>query len=112
MKAELQFDIQELVALIAQAVVKEIKPLLGMATDGEESLFTVKTLAEYLQVSQQWVYKRIQRHEIPYIKMGKFPRFKKSDIHRWLDTLKIPASQPLSRPLIVERPRKRRGPTD
>jgi hypothetical protein len=22
--------------------------------------------------------------------MGNFPRFKKSDIHRWLDTLKIP----------------------
>jgi excisionase family DNA binding protein len=103
MKAELQFDAQELAALITQAVVKEIKPLLGKTTDGEESLFTVKTLAEYLQVSQQWVYERIQRHEIPYIKMGKFPRFKKSDIHRWLDTLKIPASQPLSRPFRIPR---------
>jgi excisionase family DNA binding protein len=102
-KAELQFDTQELAALIAQAVVKEIKPLLGKATDGDESLFTVKTLAEYLQVSQQWVYERIQRHEIPYIKMGKFPRFKKSDIHRWLDTLKISASQPLSRPFRIPR---------
>jgi hypothetical protein len=39
MKAEVQFDTQELVALITQAVVKEIKPLLGKATDGEESLF-------------------------------------------------------------------------
>jgi excisionase family DNA binding protein len=98
MKAELQFDTQELAALIAQAVVKEIKPLLGKATDGEDLLFTLKTLSEYLQVSQQWVYERIQRHEIPYIKLGKFPRFKKSEIHRWLDTLKIPASEPLSRP--------------
>jgi excisionase family DNA binding protein len=111
-KVEVQFDTQELVALIAQAVVKEIKPLLGKATNGEESLFTVKTLAEYLQVSQQWVYERIQRHEIPYIKMGKFPRFKKSAINHWLDTQKIPASEPLSRPLIVGRPRKRRGPTE
>jgi excisionase family DNA binding protein len=96
-KVEVDFDMEELVTLIAQAVVKEIKPLLGKATDGDESLFTVKTLAEYLRVSQQWVSERIQRHEIPYIKIGKFPRFKKSDIHRWLDTLKILASQSLSR---------------
>jgi excisionase family DNA binding protein len=102
-KVEVQFDTQELVTLIAQAVVKEIKPLLGKATDGEESVFTVKTLAEYLQVSQQWVYERIQHKEIPHIKMGNFPRFKKSDINRWLDTLKIPASQPLSRPFRKSR---------
>jgi excisionase family DNA binding protein len=79
-----------LAALIAQAVVKKIRPLLGKAADGEGSLFTVNTPVEYLQVSDQWVYERIQHHEIPYIKMGNFPRFKKSDIHRWLDTLKIP----------------------
>jgi excisionase family DNA binding protein len=102
-KVEVHFDPQELGAFIAQAVVKEIKPLLGKATDGEESLFTVKTLAEYLQVSQQWVYERVQHKKIPHIKLGEFPRFKKSDINRWLDTLKIPASEPLSRPFTMPR---------
>jgi excisionase family DNA binding protein len=78
----------------------------------DESLFTVKTLAKYLQVSQQWVYERVQHKEILHIKLGKFPRFKKSDINPWLETPKIPASEPLSRPLTVERPRKGRGPTE
>jgi excisionase family DNA binding protein len=102
-KVEVHFDPNELAASIARAVVQEIKPLLGKATDEDESLFTVKTLAEYLQVSQQWVYERIQHNEIPHIKLGKFPRFKKSDINHWLDTLKIPASEPLSRPFTMPR---------
>lgn len=62
----------------------------------EEPLLTVKTLAKYLQVSEQWVYERVHLKEIPHLKVGKFPRFKRSDIDRWLDTLKIPVSNPLS----------------
>ena len=50
---------------------------------------------EYLHVSHQWVYERVHLKEIPHIKMGKFPRFRKSEIDRWLETLKIPVSSTL-----------------
>ena len=96
MKAEFQIDTQEFVTAISKVLLKELKPLLERQTANTEPLFTVKTLAEYLQVSDQWVYERVHLKEIPYIKVGKFPRFKKSDIDKWLDTLKILAAYPLS----------------
>ncbi len=100
MKAELNIDTQEIIKEITQEVIKAIRPLLnGKAED--DTIFTVKTLAKYLEVSDQWVYERVHLKEIPYIKMGKFPRFKRSDIDRWLDTLKTPAINSLSRRLRV-----------
>jgi excisionase family DNA binding protein len=97
-KAELTLDTQELVRHITQEVVKAITPLLVKAKGEEDTLLTVKTLAKYLGVSDQWVHERVHLHEIPFIKMGKFPRFRKSDIDRWLDTLKTPPIHPLTRP--------------
>lgn len=97
MKTQLESeDIQQ----IAEAVLKIITPLLS-ANGKEKSdvIFTVKSLAEYLEVSDQWVYERVHLKEIPFAKVGKFPRFKKTDIDRWLDTLKTPAINPLSRRL-------------
>jgi excisionase family DNA binding protein len=97
-KAELTLDTQELVRHITQEVIKAITPLLVKSKGEEDPLFTVKTLAKYLGVSDQWVYERVHLHEIPFIKMGKFPRFRRSDIDRWLDTLNTPPIHPLTRP--------------
>lgn len=95
MKAEVNIDMQELVASISEVLLKELKPLLEHKSE-DDCLFTVKTLAEYLHVSDQWVYERVHYNEIPFIKMGKFPRFKKSDIDQWLDSLATPPLNRLS----------------
>jgi excisionase family DNA binding protein len=97
-KAELTLDTQELVRQITQEVVKAITPLLRKGTAEEDLLLTVKTLAKYLAVSDQWVYERVHSREIPFIKVGKFPRFRKSDIDLWLQTLKTSPIHVLSRP--------------
>lgn len=99
MRAEIHLNSQDLVKEITQEVIKAMKPLLANGRTEEDRLFTVKTLAQYLEVSPQWVYERVHLKEVPYIKMGKFPRFKKSDVDRWMDTYKMPAMNPLSRPL-------------
>lgn len=80
-------------------MIRFIKPTLEKIKTQEDVLFTVKGLAKYLEVSNQWVYERVSLREIPFIKMGKFPRFRKSDIDLWLDKQKTPAINPLSRPL-------------
>lgn len=98
MKVELNINTDELVKEISQLVIKALKPLLCGQTE-EDTIFTVKTLAGYLHVSEQWVYERVHLKEIPYSKMGKFPRFKKSVIDKWLDSLTTPAISPLSRKL-------------
>lgn len=98
MKAEFNIDTQELVKEIAHDVVKALKPFLD--SRGEpDTIFTVEGLAGYLQVSPKWVYERTHLKEIPFYKIGGLCRFRKKDIDRWLDTLKTPAVNPLSRPL-------------
>lgn len=98
MKAEVNIDTQGLEERITRRVIQALKPFLqGRGED--DTLFTVTTLAEYLRVSDQWVYERVHLKEIPYIKMGKFPRFRKSEVDRWMDTMKTPAINPLPKPL-------------
>jgi excisionase family DNA binding protein len=99
MKAEIDINMRELVEAIIKGVMQELRPLVVSCKPEKEVLLTVSTLAEYLDVSDQWVYQRIQFGEIPVIRIGKFPRFKKSDIDKWLESLKVPAMNSLSSPL-------------
>ncbi len=89
--------------LVDEIVERLAERLKLVAKDPQKSnddeLFTVESLAKYLSVSKQWVYERIHLNEIPYIKMKKFPRFRKSEIDKWLDKMKTPAIQPLSNKL-------------
>jgi excisionase family DNA binding protein len=98
LKAELELDTKQLVKHVTEAVLKALQPYLNGNGEGD-TLFTVKALAEYLEVSDRWIYERIQLTEIPFIRQGGFLRFRKSDIDQWLDTLKTPAMNPLSRRL-------------
>ena len=97
---------------IAERVFEKQKPVLHSlkkqsVNSGNHSLFTVKTLAKYLEVSDQWVYERVHLKEIPYIKVGKHVRFKKADIDRWLESLKVPPMDAPSRITpLTERPNK------
>jgi len=87
-------DTSELEERIAREVVKAIRPLLGDAGKDKNLIFSVETLAGYLGVSNQWVYDRIKSREIPYIKVGKFCRFRKREIDGWLDNMKVPMVNP------------------
>ena len=99
MKIELDIDTKELAQEIAQEVIKAIRPILMKNKAEDDKLFTVDSLSEYLEVSKGWVYERTHLKEIPYMKVGRFPRFRKRDIDKWLDSLKTPSLGPLSRSL-------------
>ena len=60
MKAEIQIDTKELAGQITQEVIRAIRPLLSRSKADAGSLFTVESLAEYLSVTHQWVYERVQ----------------------------------------------------
>jgi len=86
MKAELE---QQDIEIIAQRVVQLLKPMLSQASKEDaagDSIFTVDTLAEYLKVDPTWVYKQVSLKALPYFKSGKYTRFKKRDIDRWVDS--------------------------
>ena len=83
MRIELEFDD---IKRIAEKVVERLEPLLKQnPKNNENQLMDVKGLAEYLKVKESWVYEKIHTKKIPFQKAGRFPRFRKKNIDKWLD---------------------------
>jgi excisionase family DNA binding protein len=76
---------------IAEAVLEKLRPLLtGIKAKSEpDTIFTPETLAEYLRVDVSWVYKQVSLKAIPYFKSGKYTRFKKSVIDKWIESQSV-----------------------
>jgi excisionase family DNA binding protein len=95
MKTELEpQDVQA----IAEKVIELLKPYLSQRADRQEDIILdVPGLCEYLHVTSKWVYERTHLKEIPYHKVSnKQLRFRKKDIDKWLDSMKISNINPLS----------------
>ncbi len=80
---------------IAERVVELLKPLLsnGEKYGNEDIVFTIETLAEYLKTDISWVRKQVSFMAIPFFKAGKYVRFRKSAIDKWI---KNQSREPLS----------------
>jgi excisionase family DNA binding protein len=99
---KIEIDDNQLIDAIAEKVIASLTPLLSQNAkkrDIDNILFTVESLAKYLQVSKPWVYGRVHLNEIPFIKMGKFPRFRRDAIDKWLNKMQTPVIQPVSNKL-------------
>jgi len=62
-----------------------------MLMQGAGRLLTIKQVAELLQVPQSWVYGRTRardRRRLPGMRIGKYWRFRESDILAWLEVQK------------------------
>ena len=84
MKLEIeQTDIEA----IANRVAEILKPMLSSTTkhDEKDVLLDVVQLAAYLNVSKAWVYDRIRDNEMPHSKVGKYLRFRRRDIDKWVE---------------------------
>jgi excisionase family DNA binding protein len=55
--------------------------------DQSKSLFTPKEASEYLGVSQDTmsVWRCVGRYNIPFIKVGRLVKYRKSDLDAWLE---------------------------
>jgi excisionase family DNA binding protein len=69
----------------------------------EDSLITVKEVADYLKLKEQTVYLLARQNKIPSLKVGGSLRFKKSQIDTWLATTpKTGTHETRQRVLIVD----------
>jgi excisionase family DNA binding protein len=82
---------------IAQRVLELLRPLLSNnGRQGEnDTIFDVKRLAEHLHVDPSWIYKQVSFKAIPYFKSGKYVRFKKSAIDKWIENKTVRPIPPL-----------------
>ncbi|MGE4542706.1 MAG: helix-turn-helix domain-containing protein [Pedobacter sp.] len=85
MQLAIQLGEEELKA-IALDVAKYLKPLLSISKSSEpDQFYDVAGLAKYLNVSRDWIYKKVSQHNIPYMKTGRLIKFRKSSIDRWME---------------------------
>ena len=54
-----------------------------------EELLSPKEISELLKVSKPWPYQMAKRRLLPYYKMGKVIRFKRTDIEAFLKKSRI-----------------------
>jgi len=88
---------------IVDSVVYQLASLLRQNSKSDDSeLMDVKGLAEYLKVKESWVYEKIHTKKIPFVKAGRFPRFRKKHIDKWL-------ANPYSAASRAYRPLKKEG---
>jgi excisionase family DNA binding protein len=63
----------------------------------DDSYFTVKTLSAYIEMPTTWVYDQVMFRKIPFTKVGRNLRFRRSEIEAWLAERSTPAVERLPR---------------
>jgi excisionase family DNA binding protein len=87
----------EVVKALGDYLLERIKPMVtGMSRKDDDSILDVKSLAAYLNVDENWIYQRTRKHQIPFIKKGKYCMFRKSVIDAWLDQDTVKPLSPFS----------------
>ncbi len=67
---------------IADRIVEVLRPLLP-AVKQEDDIFNKKELSQYLKVNVSWINTNL--YALPHFKAGKYVRFKRSLIDRWIE---------------------------
>lgn len=98
MKAEFTFP-PEFVSAVAQEVAATLRPLLVSREKEPDAILSPAQLAVLLGVPKGWVYEATAQKTIPYFKAGKYLRFRKSDVDKWIAANAVPVSRPPFRPL-------------
>ncbi len=59
------------------------KPFFEIQKLENERLLTKKEIADFLNVSIKMIDRKVQLNEIPYLKIGRLVRFRRSEILAW-----------------------------
>jgi excisionase family DNA binding protein len=49
-----------------------------------ENLLTIKEAAEYLRVSESWLYRQAAGRSVPHYRLGRSVRFSRQELDAWL----------------------------
>ena len=100
MKVEIDFP-DHVIEAIAELLGASLCPLLVRKLEAPDDILTVDQLAEYLGIGKQRVYEAVSRNAIPYFKVGKSLRFRKSAVDKWIESKSVPVAPPRLRPLGI-----------
>ena len=64
----------------------------GAEPPAAAALWDVKDIARVLKASVSWVYKAVERGDLPYIRIGAMVRFDPAAVRSWLEARKVGTS--------------------
>ncbi len=82
-----EIDSNALIDKIVSGVTEQINMLVkhgSKANVKDDELMNVEEIAGYLKAKKSSIYDRVHNRSIPFLKNGKFLRFKKKHIDIWL----------------------------
>lgn len=50
----------------------------------DDKLMTIEEVAEWLGVGPSWVYRRSRYGDLPTVMVGRYRRFRRSSVERWV----------------------------
>jgi len=65
-----------------------------------DALLTAEEVAALLQVTSSWVYAETRGHRIPHLRLGRYVRYRRSTLERWMEEME--------RSSTLQRPARRR----
>ncbi len=78
-------DIENEVHQIKMMCVQFLSSKTNDVKNDEEMLLNAKDVARFLKVETAFVYAACNKGEIPFLKIGKLYKFKKTDVLKWLE---------------------------
>lgn len=52
-----------------------------------DTLLTAEEVAALLQVTCSWVYAQTRGHRIPHLRLGRYVRYRRSALERWMEEM-------------------------
>ena len=80
----------------AEAMPSPSLPLWS-PTGASEQVLTAGEVAALLRVTKGWLYAETRAGRIPHLRLGRYVRYRRSAIERWLDGLEEGSLRPLPR---------------
>jgi excisionase family DNA binding protein len=86
MKAEIELDAEALIQGIVAGLSDALRSLAtsSRGTLEHDPLIDANALAKHLCVTKHWIYQRVHSNTIPFFKVGKYTRFRVTDVEDWL----------------------------
>jgi excisionase family DNA binding protein len=81
---DIETEVRQIRSMLTELLGSQAKP----ASSTEEGLMNVKDVAGFLKVEAAAVYAACNKGELPFVKVGKMYKFRKTDVLKWLDTQK------------------------
>lgn len=80
---KIELSEQEIDAL-ANKLVTRILPLLKEQLNTQDEILSLEEACNFLKCKKSWLYKAVQQRKIPAIKTGKYLKFSKKELEKWL----------------------------